>query len=264
MLRWKDCKLYTDKQALVYILLKCQRYHSELDASEEHLRSAPFGTDYEDFILFPRPLSDDEFHNLISDVEFDSSPPPQSFLAPLQFPILMEDPWTLAAAQINPSQIYGGQHVQDIACHSSPSTLSSAGVSPYYPGSPGQMIPTYPNGILSPEPQSELYLSSQSSIYLPTPSQAPVLAGTFNKSANHSTLSKRRRRSKPILCPVSGCPQGIKHHRSRRDLNRHLWARHEHYAADHSIPEEKEACRVCGVEQRKDNVKRHMRTKHGM
>lgn len=60
------------------------------------------------------------------------------------------------------------------------------------------------------------------------------------------------------------CPQCAKAHGAKRDLERHIWSQHPKYASDHQVPTEKRTCRVCGKEARRDNLKRHMRTVHGI
>jgi hypothetical protein len=66
---------------------------------------------------------------------------------------------------------------------------------------------------------------------------------------------------KQFCCSVGTC---TKRHGSQRDLNRHMWSCHESYAIANKVPTEKRRCTVCGMESRNDNVKRHMRTIHGI
>ncbi|KAK3900821.1 hypothetical protein C8A05DRAFT_35531 [Staphylotrichum tortipilum] len=58
--------------------------------------------------------------------------------------------------------------------------------------------------------------------------------------------------NRPRICQICG-----KGKAERKDLNRHMWARHPDEARRLKIPKEEDICPVCGHHGRKDNVKRH-------
>lgn len=89
-------------------------------------------------------------------------------------------------------------------------------------------------------------------------------SGDGHEDVSRQPTRQRRRSTKPIRCPISSCAHAKRLARSRRDLHRHIWAHHEDYAIKNSIQPESEICPICKTVGRKDNVRRHMRTQHGM
>jgi hypothetical protein len=85
----------------------------------------------------------------------------------------------------------------------------------------------------------------------------PVCARAFLK--RHLLVVHQLRHVKPFHCPLEGCGSA---HGAKKDLNRHLWCHHTNYATTHNVPDKPEACPKCGKIFRKDNMARHMRSKH--
>ncbi|KAK4442345.1 hypothetical protein QBC34DRAFT_418849 [Podospora aff. communis PSN243] len=71
-----------------------------------------------------------------------------------------------------------------------------------------------------------------------------------------------REHFRPISCPVLDslhCVQGFS---QKKQLHRHLWVRHRDYAALHKTPTVEKICPYCGIKERSDNLKRHIRNLH--
>ena len=75
-----------------------------------------------------------------------------------------------------------------------------------------------------------------------------------------STISVDTTSDERYTCPICFDKKG-----AARDLRRHLWARHPDYATRYQVRSEKVSCPYpgCSHTGRKDNVNRHVRTKHG-
>jgi len=65
----------------------------------------------------------------------------------------------------------------------------------------------------------------------------------------------------PFVCVVPSCGKA---HARKKDLQRHMWSHHEAEARRLGIPPVRVLCpsRGCSFQGRKDNVKRHVETKH--
>ncbi|KAK1753942.1 zinc finger protein zas1 [Echria macrotheca] len=154
--------------------------------------------------------------------------PPPAF-----FPELM--PGSSPSAVLSTDGAFAG----DIWPTNSPSASDSSF------GSPVPGMSSTPNST-PPTPALELFFCSE-----------PTCFETFSTTAS---LKRHERKHRRHFC----CPLCKKSHLDKRALDRHLWSRHEEYAARVGAKSEKTACRVCGYESRADNVRRHERSRHGV
>jgi hypothetical protein len=70
----------------------------------------------------------------------------------------------------------------------------------------------------------------------------------------------KRVHTKPLGCPL--CPKADYSAAQKREVNRHLWAKHPDYAQSNNIPRERATCLECEYEGRRDNVRRHRQDQH--
>ena len=89
---------------------------------------------------------------------------------------------------------------------------------------------------------------------------APDAASAFPAGFPESSGSVDTATDDRFTCPVCFERKG-----AARDVRRHLWVRHPEYASQNQVRSEKVSCPYPGCRHtgRKDNVNRHMRTKHG-
>ncbi|KAK0724497.1 hypothetical protein B0H67DRAFT_481293, partial [Lasiosphaeris hirsuta] len=70
----------------------------------------------------------------------------------------------------------------------------------------------------------------------------------------------QKNHKKPTKCVATGCTAGFA---ELKDMHRHMWTNHADQARALSIPNETRKCPDCDFKGRRDNLKRHVRTKHG-
>jgi len=81
-------------------------------------------------------------------------------------------------------------------------------------------------------------------------------------SKQYELTKHRNNHTKPYQCYL--CLNEDVRVAQSKDLHRHYWVRHKSYAELNHIPREWSDCDDCGLEFRKDNLKRHQeRRKHG-
>ena len=103
-----------------------------------------------------------------------------------------------------------------------------------------------PSGVMPPESDSPPYMPNAASAF---PAAIPESSGSVDTATDDR-----------FTCPVCFERKG-----AARDVRRHLWVRHPEYASQNQVRSEKVSCPYPGCRHtgRKDNVNRHMRTRHG-
>ncbi|KAH8880234.1 hypothetical protein GQ53DRAFT_755219 [Thozetella sp. PMI_491] len=83
----------------------------------------------------------------------------------------------------------------------------------------------------------------------------PPMQASFPPSPSRDQGGRKR----TTTCPVCSDTKG-----SARDLDRHLWTHHRDYAVENQIPSEERPCPYphCPYVGRKDNLSRHIKTRH--
>jgi len=197
-----------------------------------------------------------------AELELAVGPDPFQGLDPLAWALLVQGigPIPLFDGSFTPHLNVGGGQLHD----QSPMTNSPA----VGPLDVSLFNPTKPTILPKPSPSTSASASPSTSSLSPSSSSAPPPRGTVAAytcpsctapfTGARALRAHRLRHTRPFACPV--CTRG---HASRKDMYRHAWAHHAAEAARLDLPVQTRRCPVCNVEERADNLVRHLRKKHG-
>ena len=198
-----------------------------------------------------------------AELELAGNPDPFQGLDPVAWALLVHaiGPVSLFDDSFTPLPTVGGGEMHDQSpMTSSPAPADHLDVPLFNLIKPTILPKPSPSASTSASPSTSSLSSSSPSASPPRGTAAAYICSSCSApfTGARALRAHRLRHTRPFACPV--CARG---HASRKDMYRHAWAHHAADAARLDLPAQTRRCPVCDVEERADNLVRHLRSKHG-